>query len=233
MKVYILGSTALMLAVGIAQSTTAHAQQVGTVTVCYYSQECGFAQTPNGVQGVRGVPRIRSRHDIGEHRAARVKAATDVSPVDAPAFEFTNSGSAIITDAKFLIEASPADGVAKDTFRIGSIAPGASFVIVPGASDDGKMHASGAFFTHSASNTALDTSDQGPDANDLVFLFVGRVAGAKVSSGRIAVAKSIAPSADGTVAAINFLGGPGNADGPCSDCVAPKAVAIITTSQHP
>ena len=76
---------------------------VGTVTVCYYATTCPYTQ------------------DIGL-----------TSPVDAPAFEFTNTSSNAITHAVFTIERNQKNEVSKDSFMIGKIAAGARVVIVPG-----------------------------------------------------------------------------------------------------
>jgi len=172
---------------------------VGTVTACYYSAECTYTATV----GLSGV-------------------------VDAPAFEFTNTGSAEINGASFMIHANKKLAVVKSTYKIGTIKPGASVVVVPGYSNDGKTHASGTFFYYSGS--PLDTSDVGPDSNSIVFVFKGKVGSTAVTSGNILVGASEGPSEDGSVAELNFLGGPDGADGPCNDCFAPKVVANITAA---
>jgi len=194
---------------------------VGTVTVCYYSPECSFADLP----GVLHTPNEVLR-DMGEHPAARLKS-TSVAPVDGPAFEFTNTGSDAITGAKFKIVANKKLGIVADSFYIGTIDAGASVVVLPGASNDNKKHPTGGFFSYTGS--VLDTSDSGPDSSSIVFIFSGRAGGQAVTSGKIVVGASAGESADGTVSLINFLGGPENADGPCNDCVAPMVIASIST----
>jgi hypothetical protein len=206
---------------------SAHAQTaVGTVSVCYYSAECSFANIPGLFHAPDEAQRLR---DSGEHPGTpMVRSSTTYPAVDAPAFQFTNTGTAAITSATFSIAANPSLGVVKDSFHIGTIAAGASFVIVPGASNDKKVHPSGGFFTYSAPGNPLDTSDSAPNANDIVFKFSGKIGSRAVSSGNFKPGSSKAPSVDGTVASLNFLGGPGNADGPCNDCYGTRVVAKIT-----
>ena len=198
----------------------------GTVSVCYYSGECNYAV----IKGMTAQPSAAQRfRDTGEHplTAAIMKTAT-ATQVDAPAFLFTNTGTAAITGAKFEIKANAAASVVADSFKIGTIQPGAGFTIVPGASNDKKTHPTGGFFTYSAPGNPLDTSDSGPDDSSIVFEFSGHIGKAKVSSGRILTGKSAGPSVDGSVASLNFLGGPGNADGPCGDCFASTVIANLT-----
>jgi hypothetical protein len=210
-----------------AGMNSAYAQTaVGTVSVCYYSAECSFANIPGLYHAPDEAQRLR---DSGEHQGVpMVRSSTTYPPVDAPAFQFTNTGTAAITSASFSIAANASLGIVKDIFHIGTIAPGASFVIVPGASNDKKVHPSGGFFTYSAPGNPLDTSDSGPNANAIVFKFSGKIGSQAVSSGNFKPGNSKSPSVDGTVASLNFLGGPGNADGPCNDCYATKVVAKIT-----
>lgn len=196
---------------------------VGTVTVCYYSPECGFATVPGHTHGPNAEQRAR---DKGEHPGTH-RVTGSYAPVDAPAFEFTNAGSEAITGARFEILENTKLGIAGDVFKIGKIRPGASFTIIPGLSNDKMTHPAGGFFVYT--DDALDTSDSGPDANQIKFIFYGKVGTTDVSSGKISVGASVAPSTDHSVSAINFLGGPGNADGPCDDCVAPKVIAQIST----
>jgi hypothetical protein len=219
----LLAATALTAAA--AQAAT-KPTVIGTITVCYFSSECSFATVP----GMPKQPSVAQIYrDTGEHPpSSNHVPTTSGTPVDAPAFQFTNTGTVAITGATFTIKANTALNVVKDVYHIGKIAPGASYVIVPGASNDKKTHPTGGFFTYSAPGNPLDTSDSGPDDNALVFKFAGKAGTATASSVNITPGASVAPSTDGTVAAINFLGGPGNADGPCNDCVAPKVIANIT-----
>ena len=211
----------------IALSAAAQAQTVyGTVTVCYFSPECNYANIPAIVHTPTADQAAR---DSGEHQGSKTFTPTGTAtPVDAPAFQFTNTGTVAITDAAFEIVANKKLGIVHDAFHIGKIKPGATVVIVPGASNDKKTHPAGSFFTFSAPGSPLDTSDSGPDDNAIVFKFNGKVGKLAVTSGKIDVGKFVIPSTDGTVSAINFLGGPANADAPCNDCYAPKVIANIT-----
>lgn len=195
---------------------------VGTVTVCYYSTQCGFADLP----GLPPAPNNEALRDMGEHPAARLNS-TSIKPVDGPAFEFTNTGTETITGGTLVIEANKTLGIVYDSFCMGKIEPGASVVVVPGFSNDKRKHPATSFFLYKGS--PLDTSDSGPNSNAVEFIFNGTVGGQAVTSGKIVTGASAGPSADGTVKLINFLGGPGNADAPCSDCVAPVVVANIST----
>jgi hypothetical protein len=224
----------IWLAVGIGAAfatlpRAAAAQTIiGTVTVCYFSTECGFANIPGIVHDPNEAQKWR---DAGEHQGGhRSIGSATVPPVDAPAFEFTNTGKATITGAIFEIGANAKLGIVHDVFHIGKLKAGASVVVVPGASNDKKTHPSGSFFSYSSPGNPLDTSDTGPDDNAIKFAFNGKIGTKSVSSGYFEPGQSMSPSVDGTVASLNFLGGPGNADGPCNDCYAAKVVANITTA---
>ena len=173
---------------------------VGTISACYYSAECTYSKTT---------------------------ALTP--PVDGPAFLFTNTGTKPITGGLFAIAANKKLGIVADHYKLPAIAPGKSKVIIVGASNDGKTHPAGGIFTFLAADEALDTSDSGPDSDTVTFTFTGKVGTTKVSSGKIVAGATAGPSVDGSVAKINFLGGPGNDDGPCVDCFASTQVATITT----
>jgi hypothetical protein len=223
MRMYAFGALA---AIAVCGPPALARTVVGTVTVCYYSGECNFA----AINGMKAQPTAAQRfRDTGEHpvTAAMLQRAT-ATPVDAPAFQFTNTGTVAITAAKFVIKANTAASVVADSYRIGTIAPGASVTIVPGASNDKKTHPSGGFFTYVAPGTPLDTSDSGPDDSSIVFEFQGRMGKLAVNSGKILTGASAGPSVDGSVASLNFLGGPGNADGPCGDCFASTVIANLT-----
>ena len=191
---------------------------VGNVTVCYYTPNCTFTITPTGL--INDLPR---HPDDGEHPARITPDSSAV--VDAPAFQITNTGTAAITSAKLEIIADKAIGVLGDSFAIGTISPGNSFVVIPGLSNDGKKRKSTLFFYYSGN--ALDTSDSGPNDNAITFQFVGKVNGKSVTTGKMMVGATVGPSNDQTVTSINFLGGPGNADGPCNDCVGPIVIGTI------
>jgi hypothetical protein len=172
---------------------------VGTIKACYYSAECTYTKAA----GFSGV-------------------------VDGPAFEFTNSSKSTITGATFIIIGNKPLNVAKDAYHIGTIAPGGRRIIVVGGTNDHHVHPSTSFFHFIGKGDALDTSDDGPDANTIKFEFKGTIGSSAVTSGVIVTGATAGPSKDGTVASINFLGGPNNADGPCNDCFAPKVIGTIT-----
>jgi len=221
----------VVMSIGAVVAGLSHAASaqtvVGTVSVCYYSPECSFANIPGIVHDSNEAQKLR---DSGEHPGGRaLPSATTFPQVDAPAFQFTNTSKTAITAATFEIVANAKLGIVHDVFHIGKLKPGASFVIVPGASNDKKTHPSGSFFSFSSPGNPLDTSDSGPDANNVKFEFNGKIGTQAVSSGGIEPGASAGPSADGTVASLNFLGGPGNADAPCNDCFATKVIANITT----
>jgi hypothetical protein len=225
-KIHVVGAGCAALACTMLSFDACAQSSVGTVTVCYYSAECNYANisaiihTPSAGQAAR---------DSGEHLGRPGYAPTGTAtPVDAPAFQFTNTSASVIKDATFGIVANKKLGVPHDVFHIGKIAAGASVTIVPGASNDKKVHPTGGFFTFSSPGNPLDTSDSGPDDNTIVFEFNGKIGAQKVTSGRIVVGHFVIEATDGTVAKINFLGGPGNADAPCNDCYAPKVIASIT-----
>ena len=220
-------ATVCAMAAGAASAQTA----VGQISVCYYSTECAFANVPGIVRPPNAAQLLR---DSGEHTGGgRAPTATSSTPVDAPAFQIVNTGTVAISAASFTIEANKKLGVVRDTFHSGTIRPGKSFVIVPGASNDKKTHPTGGIFTFNAPGSPLDTSDSGPDDNALKFVFNGKVGTASVTSGVIEPGSFLKPSTDGTVASLNFLGGPGNADGPCNDCYPVTVLANIAAPSTP
>ena len=148
--------------------------------------------------------------------------------VDAPVFLFTNTSGAAITGARFAIAKSTKLSIVADKFVLGTIKAGASAVIVTGLSNDKKNHPAGGFFA--AVGGPKDTSDGGPDADSIVFTFSGKSGTAQVTSGKIKVGTSAGPSKDGTVAHLNFLGGPANGDGPCGDCFASTVIATLSVA---
>jgi hypothetical protein len=141
---------------------------------------------------------------------------------DGPAFVIENFSATPITNA-FLSILVGGDNAIADTFNVGTI-PANSFVVIePGLSNDGG--AGHTFFTFLGS--ILDTSDGGPSANGVPFSFNGLLGALTVSSSTFTPAATAGTTNDGTISNMNFLGGPGNNDGPCSDCFGPKVVADI------
>ncbi len=209
-------------------STAACAQTaVGTISVCYYSTKCAYAA--NAVDPPAKVRMAQAVRDSGEHQGATKPAAAvkTYEPIDAPAFQIVNTGTLAITDAYLTMLADTAESVPRDTYHIGTIKPGRKVTIVPGNSNDKKTHPSTGLFYFRGLGDPLDTSDAAPNANAVTLVFTGKIGTQAVTSGKIVASASVAPSADGTVAALNFLGGPGNSDGPCGDCVDPEIIGTI------
>ncbi len=220
---------AALAAGSAAAASNSTTTTVGTITVCYYSPKCAYAA--KAVDPSTKVRMAQAVRDAGEHQGSALTMRTKTyTPVDAPAFEIVNSGTAPITGAKFTMLADTAESVPQDTYTIGKIGAGKAVVIVPGNSNDKKTHPTAGIFYFHGLGDPLDTSDAAPNTNAVTFVFTGKIGTQVVSSGNIVVGTSVAPSADGTVPAINFLGGPGNADGPCNDCVDPEQIGTITVS---
>jgi hypothetical protein len=216
---------------GWAGAASAATSTLGTITVCYYSPKCAFAA--NAVGSSAKLRMAQAIRDSGEHQGGIANPLTkSYPPVDAPAFEIVNTGTESITGAKLTMLADTAENVPMDTYAIGAIAPGKHKVIVPGSSNDKKTHPANGIFFFRGLGDPLDTSDSVPNANAVTFVFTGKLGSQVVSSGNIVVGNFVKPSADGTVSAINFLGGPGNADGPCNDCVDPEQVGTISASTN-
>lgn len=157
----------------------------------------------------------------------------DGSPLgilDGPAFVVENTSSLAITDGILSIGVGDDNSVA-DSFKIGTIAGDSYVVIVPGLSNDGAIHPAGGFFTYMGA--IRDSSDVGPSGDGVPFLFTGLQTGIAADTGIFTPAATQGLSNDGTVPNINFLGGPGNNDGPCNNCFGPKVVAEIQLSSVP
>ena len=140
-------------------------------------------------------------------------------PVDGPVFIFQNTSGAPITNAVFYING---DGY-QDSFNVGTVPPGTYVAVTPGLSNDGGMNHT--FFQYTG--TPRDTSDVGPNGDDVQFWLLGQQGVLHVTSGVFTPGQTAGPSNDGTVSYINFLGGPGDADGPCNNCFGPKVVAML------
>jgi len=117
-----------------------------------------------------------------------------------------------------------ADG---DSYNIGTIAGLSSVFLIPGISNDGGTHTG----IWQVTGAILDTSDTGPNGNDTQFNLTALFGGAPATTGVFTPATSVqALSQDGTVSNINFLGGPGDNDGPCfGGCYGPEVIATINT----
>jgi hypothetical protein len=143
---------------------------------------------------------------------------------DGPIFEINNLTSTPLTSVMFT-----ANG---DTYNVGTISGLGSVLLIPGVSSAGVSPGDTSGFW-AVTGALLDTSDSGPSANntpfDLTALFGAQVA----TTGTFTPGTSLqTESNDGTVndGGINFLGGPGNNDGPCNDCYGPDVVATINTA---
>jgi hypothetical protein len=143
------------------------------------------------------------------------------STLDGPVFEINNTSLINITNGVFT-----ASG---DSYNVGTIAASGHVVIQPGISNDGGSHPGGFF---SVTGTILDTSELGPNADSTPFEFTGMQGPLGVDSGIFTPAATKGLSND-TLTTMNFLGGPGNADGPCSNCFGPKIVADLNISPVP
>ena len=136
--------------------------------------------------------------------------------LDGPAFMIENVTSNPITNVSF--------AASGDSFNVGTVPANSSVVLVPGVSNDG----GGGHTFWNFTGTILDTSDSGPDADTTPFDLSGKWNAASVDTSLFTPSQSKSPANDGTVASINFLGGPNGADGPCNDCYGPEVVATIT-----
>jgi len=140
--------------------------------------------------------------------------------IDGPTFLIRNTGNTSLTN---LVFSADIGGATQDSFAVGTIAAGGSVIIEPGVSQDGGAHSG--FFTFLGN--ALDTSEVGPEGDNIKFELTGLRNGQVVDTGIFTAGQTAGPSTDGSVAHINFLGGPGNADAPCGDCFGPKAIATF------
>ena len=148
-----------------------------------------------------------------------------VSPgQDAPTFVFENTSGADITNGIFTIGANSA--TVADSFDIGTLAAGGSFILTPGVQNDGQ-----AGHTFFAATGARDTSDSGPSEDTVPFEFTGLQNGIVIDSGIFTPNATKGESPDKTIPIINFLGGGPNSDGACNNCFAPTVVATLNTPQ--
>jgi hypothetical protein len=130
---------------------------------------------------------------------------------DGPIFLIHNTSGTDITNG--VLKIGPG-GAPADSFKVGTIAAGSTFGVAPGISDDGAEGHTFFLFR----DGILDTSDSGPSGNNTQFRFTGSQGALVVDSGVFTPGPTQGPSLDGTISNINFLGGPGNNDGPCNRC---------------
>jgi hypothetical protein len=141
--------------------------------------------------------------------------------LDGPVFVIENMSDMNITNGVLTIGGSaPAD-----SFQVGTVPAGWFVWVIPGITDD--RQPGHTFFR--ARDSILDTSDAGPAGDDVAFQFTGLWGDATVDSGIFTPAATRGPSNDGTIPDLNFLGGPGDHDGPCNNCFGPQVVATLQT----
>ena len=150
---------------------------------------------------------------------------------DGPVFVIVNTSSVPITNAVLTV-------VGVDSFNVGTVAANSSVTVVPGVTKDGQNHGSSNFFT--VTGGIYDTSENFPSLNSTQFKFSGQQGSTQIQSvdicGIVAApfftpACTAGPSNDGTITTppLNFLGGPGDNDGPCNNCFGPAIVASLST----
>jgi hypothetical protein len=153
--------------------------------------------------------------------------------LDGPVFVFQNTTGTAITDAVLTI-------VGVDFFDVGTIAAHSNVFVIPGVSNDGQNHGSGNFFT--VTGSIYDSSDEAVNSDSVEFEFSGKQGSTAIESSDVCgviAAPIFTPACtqgeanDGTVSNINFLGGPGNNDGPCNNCFGPEIVANLITPNTP
>ena len=137
-------------------------------------------------------------------------------PSDGLLFAFVNNTGFAISNAMFSVtSANPVD-----SFNIGSIAAGATFIMLPGLSNDSGAHATGGLF--SSIGSTADTSDGAGGVNDAsVFTFSGLAGGSALNSGSIipGTPSLIRTWRDlGATGQTSFLGLGPNGDGGCTNC---------------
>lgn len=163
---------------------------------------------------------------------AAIDAALAANPsvaADGLLFAFFNTGATTVTNATFAVSgANP-----NDSFKIGSIAAGASFIALPGLSDDGGTHGAGGLFE--SVGATRDTSDGQGGVTDLsVFSFTALLGGHSASSGAIVAGDPALirtwrdPGATGQT---SFLGLGPNGDGGCTNCYFGKIGSVVSVPE--
>jgi hypothetical protein len=202
---------------------------LGGALVCSGLAAVPMARAGNAVGDIQVVYNAPSTFDFNGSFNGSFNGAP-IGILDGPVFIIQNTSGTAITNGVLSIGVG-GDNATADSFSLGTI-PAESYVAVgPGLSNDG---ASGhTFFTYTGS--LLDTSDVGPTSNSVPFSFTGLEGGNTVLTGTFTPGATAGPSNDGTVTnpPLNFLGGPGNNDGPCNNCFGPKIVADISFASVP
>lgn len=143
-------------------------------------------------------------------------AANPSVAYDGLLFAFVNTSGSDVTNAVFSVSnASP-----NDSFLIGTIAAGATAIVMPGVSNDNAVHPSGGLFENTG-NT-MDTSDgDGGVTDSSQFVFTGQSGSAPLSSGTITPgdAPLIQTYRDpGATGQTSFIGLGPDGDTPCTNC---------------
>lgn len=153
-----LSSLSALAAIMFFAALPAHADQIGTVLVCYACDGTGTLPT--------GVPAID---------AAVAGNASGMS--DAILFDFVNTSTFPITGGVFSVSGG---GAVSDSFAVPTIPADSSFILIAGITSDGGSHPSGGLF---APTGFMDTSDGAGGVTDSsVFRFTGISDGLAVSS---------------------------------------------------
>jgi len=142
--------------------------------------------------------------------------------LDGPMFVIQNTSGTGITNGVLSVNPNPGT---LDSFNVGTVPAMGTVFVIPGVSNDGGTGHT--FFA--VIGSILDTSDAGPSGDSVQFRFTGTQGGVPIDSGIFTPAATRGPSTDGTIASINFLGGPD--DGPCYDCFGPRIVADLHATQ--
>jgi hypothetical protein len=144
---------------------------------------------------------------------AQLSGYPDVA-YDGLLFAFINNG-ATVTNATFsFTNANPNDG-----FNLGTIAAGATVIVIPGYSSDAASHPSGGLFA--VTNVTTDTSEGAGGVTDsTVWVFNAKLGTQTVSSGTFTAGDSalIQPFRDGGNGSTSFLGNGPSGDGGCNNC---------------
>jgi len=171
---------------------------------------------------------------------ALCSANNSVGVVDDVVFVIQNTSATAITNA--MLSFAGSGSFPADSFNIGTIAANSQVIVEPGVSNDALVHPASGLFFHSGS--PIDESDLGYPG-DATFSFSGQQGAVSIIAqdicgtiGSFTPVCTAGVSNDGTIRNINFLGGPVDNDGPCSNCFGPQVVAnlvaaTVTTTPEP
>ncbi|HEV2363300.1 MAG TPA: PEPxxWA-CTERM sorting domain-containing protein [Caulobacteraceae bacterium] len=214
-----------VLALGSALAPSAAAagtKVIGEILACYACQDTGNSVIDNYLANGAGGPTVAS---------------------DGLLFAFVNTSGAAITGGKFTVSNSSAN----DSFSFPTIAAGGTFILVPGVTNDGGSHSSGAFFN--PADGVWDTSDQGLVTGSAIWTFTGSQGALEVTSptngaSKTAPAGSFTSIDPGLIqpwrvpangGSTDFLGQAANGDPGCSNCYFYEIAKLVvpTTSGVP